>query len=420
LKANLSIGLALLALTIATMATALAQQPSPATVQPGTDVDKLFANLYPVFSHPRCLNCHGVVVEPPGDPASVTKESHPAAENDDPEKGAECGSCHDAEEVAMLWGLAPPHLRWVGLDVDAVCAIQATEAKARNTRAGGSSPGKQGSYLHHIDHDPLIRQAWDGRAGGALPIDEKKATPPGSHATFLAAATEWVNAGMPCRTNALVTQRETFSSSYSFAGPGPESRTSVSQTAARQVVVRRLRDGRVEADVDMSGSETFETVTRLMGATGPCTNTVTTTNDWSRSSPRRVNARLTVTMTGKAGYRVAVTLPEVKTTLRSVQKIEGDCGVPLFSSADTTESEWPEWTIDIECPSTVPDGDVLCIPDEPQSFSAADGLIRRREATITADTTWLRESPAATNRADTGAPLLIDSQTSWFFVMSAK
>jgi hypothetical protein len=244
--------------------------------------------------------------------------------------------------------------------------------------------------------------------------------PPGSHRTFLAAATDWVNAGMPCRTNALVTQRETFLSSYSYAGPGPDSRTSVSQTAARQVVVRRLRDGRVEADIDMSGSQTFETVTRATGPNGPCTSTVTTTDDWSRSSPRRVTARLSIAMTGKAGYRVAVRLPESKTTTRSVQKMEGDCGVPPFSSADTLELEWPEWSIDIECPSTVPEGDVFCIPDEPQSFSAADGLIRRREATITAESTWLRESPAATNRADTGAPLLIESQTWWYFVMSPK
>jgi hypothetical protein len=420
MKANLSIGLAILALALASMVTTEAQQPSRAPVQPATDVDKLFANLYPVFSHPRCLNCHGVVVEPPGDDESVTKESHPAAEKDDPEKGAECGTCHDeTEQISMLWGLAPPHLRWAGLDADALCAIQATEAKRRNTRVGGLSPATQGSYLNHIDHDPLISQAWNGRAGGALPVDEKKAAPPGTHATFLAATTEWVKAGMPCRTNALVTQRETFSSSYSFTGPTPDARTSVSQTAARHVVVRRLRDGRVEADIDMSGSETFETVSRIQGPNGPCTTTMTTTNDWSLSSPRRVDARLEVTMTGQAGYRVAVTLPETKTTLRSAQKIEGGCVTP-FSSADTVESEWPEWTIDIECPSTVPDGDVFCIPDEPQSFSAADGLIRRREATITAESTWLRESPAATNRADTGAPLLINSQTWWYFVMSPK
>jgi hypothetical protein len=414
---RMSIGaVAVVFLVLAGVISTQAQQPSRVPPQAAADIDKLFATLYPVFSHSRCENCHGVVVEPPGDDQSVTKESHPAAEQDDPERGAECGSCHDADAVAKLWGLAPPHLRWAGLDADAVCAIQSTEARRRNTRVGSTSPQKEGSYLHHITHDPLIAQAWDGLAGGALTAAEKKATPPGNHGAFVTAVAEWVNAGAPCRSTAVVTQTESFSSSYSFAGPNPDGQTTVNETAARQLIVRRLRDGRVEADIDMSGSHTMVTITRI----GACTSTTTTTEQWSRSSPRRVAADFKIATTGQAGYKISIVLPETKTMTTTRQRLQTTCGGPSLDTTDTVELEWPEWTIDIECPSTVPDGDVFCVPNEPQTLSAADGLIRRREVAITAESPWLRVSPAATNRADSGTPLSIDARTGWFVVMSPK
>ena len=417
---GLAVGLALAGNAASVATEAQARGPVPQAARPAADVDELFGRLYPVFVHPRCANCHGIVVEPPGDDNSVTKESHPAAEKDDPERGADCGSCHDAsEDIAKAWGLAPPHLRWAGRDADAICAIQASEVRRRNTRAGGNGAGRTGSYLHHLNHDSLITQAWDGKAGGALGPDEKKLpTPLPGRTQFLEDAAKWVNAGAPCRTTGLVTQSETFSSSYGFPIPGgADGRITVNETAKREVIVRRRSDGRISAEVDMSGSQTFVSVIHVQTDRGRCTATSTTTDDWSRSSPRTVDAGLKVSV-DKSGYTIAVVVPETKTTTRQTIVEANDCGFPTHNSADTLELTWPEWTIDIECPSTVPDGDVFCLPFEPQVLGAANGLIRRHVANRGEPTPWLIESPAATNRADTGTALPVDVKITWYVVMS--
>lgn len=422
MKVNASIACLALVLVLVGNAQSLIVQAqtraAAGTPASATDVDKLFAKIYPVFVHPRCANCHGIVVEPPGDDESVTKESHPAKEKDDPEPGSECGNCHDqTDEIEKAWALAPPHLRWAGRDADFVCAIQAAEVRRRNTRTGGSSADKQGSYLHHLNHDSLINQAWDGLAGGALSIKDgdKQLPAPPNRADFRAAAAAWVEAGAPCRTTALISQAETFSSSYVFPAPGGlDGKVTVNETAKRAVVVRRLPNGRAEADVDMSGSHTMISVVRL----GACSATNTITREWSRSSPRTVNAEVKITVEKEAGYAIAIEVAETQTTSRTTVHGVNDCGAPNVNSSDTVDLTWPEWTIEIQCPSMVPDGDVFCLAFEPQKLGAADGLIRRRVVDRAEPTPWLLESPAATNRGDTGAALPVDVTTTWYFVMS--
>ena len=419
LIAGLAIGLLLTGNAASVVADAQARAALPGAGQGASDVDELFDKIYPVFSHPRCANCHGIVVEPPGDDNSVTKESHPAAEKDDPEQGADCGSCHDAtKDIEKAWGLAPPHLRWAGRDADAVCAMQASEVRRRNTKAGGKAADRAGSYLHHLNHDVLITQAWDGHAGGALGATETRPAPSLGRTEFLDAAAKWVDAGAPCRTTGLVTQTETFGSRYSFPSPGGvDGRISVNETAQREVIVRRRSDGRISAEVDMSGSHTLVSVIRVVTDRGPCTATTTTTKQWSRSSPRTMNAGLRVSI-DKAGYRISVAIPETTTTTRETIVEANDCGLPTHNSAGMLDLTWPEWTIDIACPSAVPDGDVFCLAFEPQALGAANGLIRRHVANRDEPTPWLLESPAATNRADSGVALPVDVRTAWYVVMS--
>ena len=55
------------------------------------DVNELFSRIYPVFSHARCVNCHGVVQSFPGNIRSVTGDTHPGEEQGDARVAADCG-----------------------------------------------------------------------------------------------------------------------------------------------------------------------------------------------------------------------------------------------------------------------------------------------------------------------------------------
>ena len=187
----------------------------PVRAQQSGDPLDLFAKMYPVFTHPRCINCHGVVQSNPGIIRSVTAETHPGGWVGDPEDAVDCGECHNEPEVLIeAWEFtAPQSMWWIGKNVEELCMLQAGQVRNFNRAAGSASQASKGSYLNHLNTDPLITQAFDGLAGGARDSTLRE-RPPMDHPAFMAAAKAWVDAGAPCRATGLITQVEAFSSHY--------------------------------------------------------------------------------------------------------------------------------------------------------------------------------------------------------------
>ena len=58
----------------------------------------LFKEIYPVFSHPRCVNCHGVVETDPSNIRVLTGRGHGGGSvglKDYPDLDNQCSFCHD-------------------------------------------------------------------------------------------------------------------------------------------------------------------------------------------------------------------------------------------------------------------------------------------------------------------------------------
>src|SRR5438128_659094 len=77
---------------------------------------QLWAKLFPVFSHPRCINCHGVVQSQPGLIRSVTGKTHPGGfvdEPDEQDQAVNCGQCHNTPDILEeAWKLTAPESMW--------------------------------------------------------------------------------------------------------------------------------------------------------------------------------------------------------------------------------------------------------------------------------------------------------------------
>lgn len=394
--------------------------PAARAQQRGNPLD-LFQKMFPVFSHPRCINCHGVVQSNPGIIRSVTGDTHPGGWVGDPNESVECGSCHN--EPAVLehaWQFtAPQSMWWVGKNVEELCVLQAAQVKNFNRAAGSASPAARGSYLHHLNTDPLITQAFDGRAGGAR--DPLPAAPPQmGRSDFLAAAKVWVDAGAPCRANGSITQVETFSSLYSYPyQAGTDGKVTVRETAKRDVHVTRYPDGTAKANVTVGGHQTIVTFYRAVGLNGPCTVTMTSTSDWVRTSPANRAAEVEVTLED-GRYEISFTVPADKTKQASVGRLVSDCGVPGMGSNDTDdELTWEPWKFTIRCPATFAqdaDNVMTCDPLEPRKDSSASGELTRKiiDASDAAEPqSWLSVSPTGTSRSDDGATLPIVVKTTW-------
>jgi hypothetical protein len=383
----------------------------------------LFAKVFPVFSHPRCINCHGVVQSHPGIIRSVTGLTHPGGWVGDPNETVECGTCHNEPTVLeRVWEFTAPHsMWWVGKNVEELCILQAAQVRNFNRAAGSASPAARGSYLNHLGTDPLITQAFDGRAGGArdpLPA----APPPMGRSDFLAAAKEWVDAGAPCRANGLITQVETFASHYSYPYPvGTAGKVTVRESAKRDVHITRYPDGTAKGHVTIGGHQTIVIFYRDVGGGGPCEVTMTTTTDWISTNPASVGAEVDVKRLD-GGYEISFTVPGDKTQQTSAGRVVSDCGgLPNLNSDDQDdELTWQPWNFTIRCPATFTqnaDNAIMCDPRQPRDQSLAAGEMTRKivdESDAAEPQSWLSVSPAGISRADDASFLPITVTTFWF------
>jgi mono/diheme cytochrome c family protein len=151
-----------------------------------------FLKAYPVFMHPRCLNCH-----PAGDAPLQGDDSLPHAQN--VQRGPEgrgryalkCANCHQRANLAGAnmppgnpkWHMPPPGMRMVfqGKSPGELC--RQLKDPAQN---GGMTLEE---LIHHVTHDKLVLWGWD-------PGDGR--TKPPSHAEFVDHLRTWVNKGAAC------------------------------------------------------------------------------------------------------------------------------------------------------------------------------------------------------------------------------
>jgi hypothetical protein len=470
----------LLGFAIVFALTATGRTPLEAQVPVVTSgLDPLFARVYPVFAHDRCANCHGRVQHYPGFIRTVTAETHPGGDVIDPKdllpdsnkrKWVKCGDCHDAPEVEEVWEFtAPDSMEWAAKTPQEVCAIEAAQVKNFNGQAGGAEATRDGSYLHHVSTDPLIDSAWRGRAGGARTEDSDLPAPPLSKRAFVAALTDWVNAGAPCRTTGVISQVERFSATYSTPFPvGIDGKVVISTGARRELMVLRNADGTANVDITGSGHDLkVTTYKQSVPQRGLCNVTMINKTDWVRIGPDRARADLKIRVQN-GGYEINFMAPGDPTTsapaanppttssasnapfqqwrdfaaalqkpadgdvtrLTSSARLESDCGLPNVNDVDDpVEATWPAWDFTIRCPNQIPSrrGSIRCDPAEPTKKGTLTGTMTRTvlAGEDAADPqSWLNISPIGTGRADSGpgAPtsIPVTVTTMWDFTLGQK
>lgn len=219
-----------------------------------------WTELYTVFTHPRCRNCHGAT-----DPASG--ENHGGGPLDDPEDDHSCVSCHTANttlvrecihrdsanpswitvtenverEVCLRGGGEPREYRqregetwngvgeppsFVGLDMRSLCiAVK----KRKNPE----------DLLAHVRQDGLIGFAFEGRraiADGPFgPVDPEP--PPMSREEFAGLLLRWITeAAMACSTDGTVTLAD---NTMIDSRPSPFGNTAVRNKIDASVLIKK-------------------------------------------------------------------------------------------------------------------------------------------------------------------------------------
>ncbi len=152
-----------------------------------------FLAAYPVFMHPRCMNCH-----PSGDAPLQGDDSHPHTQN--VQRGGagmgkyalKCFDCHQLENVpganmppgAPNWHLPPPNMKMVfeGKSAGELCR------QLKDPKLNGGRTVQRA--IEHIKSDKLVMWGW---APG-----EGRRTPPMGHPEFSGKMQEWVAKGAAC------------------------------------------------------------------------------------------------------------------------------------------------------------------------------------------------------------------------------
>jgi len=380
----------------------------------GADPIELFAKLMPVFTHSRCINCHGAVNPFAGNThdGGVIAAGFDFTVEDMGVRNAACLQCHT---TSPDWRLAPRHLAFVNMDTKALCQLQADQVRRR-------SPA---GYISHLEGDILIDLAFEGYSGGASDVP---AQPAMSKQEFLAAARTWLSTGRAgCGGWAgTITQTETFAANYGYpiqAGSGPSS-TTVSESAKRVYALERI-DGKVTVKIEQGGHNTMTTVIRDIGPNGPCTSTATNNSDWIGLNSGTAEGRTNIDIKPDGSYAIRMIGPMEKTSGDGSSDLVTDCG-PLPTVHDTNapiELDWDPWTFTIRCPADfTPDlvrGESIdCDLYDPERFPFLKGTMTRviiNESDADKRQSWLRVSPVGNSRSDTGASLPIKIVTTWDF-----
>ncbi len=175
--------------------------PSPSASAPATETRPAahrdddasraaFLVAYPVFMHPRCMNCH-----PASDVPLQGDDSHPHAQN--VKRGPDgrglyalkCADCHQEANLPGAnmppgnpnWHLPPPQMRMV---FQGKTSVELARQLKDPSQTGGRTLDQ---IIIHVSEDKLVLGAWDPGEG--------RAPPPLSHAEFAQKMREWANKG---------------------------------------------------------------------------------------------------------------------------------------------------------------------------------------------------------------------------------
>ena len=156
--------------------------------------------VYTVFTHPRCINCHTATNYPQ---QGEERRRHFANVVRGPDghgvPGLNCVSCHqkaNADSTGVPggpdWHLAPLSMKWQDENDKPLPSGTVCRQVIDRARNGNLSP--QG-ILKHNEDAALVLWAWEP---GRRPDGTMRAAPPVTHADFVAATRRWVEAGTPC------------------------------------------------------------------------------------------------------------------------------------------------------------------------------------------------------------------------------
>jgi hypothetical protein len=158
----------------------------------------MFAELMPVFSSPRCVNCHGgtdpsVPLNHPGGRQDVPLERPGGDMTFETGRNEECLTCHTGAPDDFR--LAPKHMSFVGLDALPLCRHFRTDPLIPPLK----DPEGRAFFLAHLTNDALIGMGFVGRGGidddSAFSDETPAAPPPMGRQAFVAAASRWLNDG---------------------------------------------------------------------------------------------------------------------------------------------------------------------------------------------------------------------------------
>jgi hypothetical protein len=192
----------------------------------GDDPLALFADMMPVFSSPRCVNCHGAT-------NPQTNTNHEGGQVNMPlnaqgdmtfDSSGACIECHTAAPAS--WRLAPRHMSLVGKDTLTLCR------QMRNIN-NLADAGQRPVFVDHWHNDLLIGVAFVGQGGigdesAFAPITPEP--PSMSHAEFVAAAQRWTVDGQAAcsnKWNGTITQTFTHEQKAQFTEVVTEARITI-------------------------------------------------------------------------------------------------------------------------------------------------------------------------------------------------
>jgi hypothetical protein len=185
----------------------------------------MFTEMMPVWTSPRCVNCHGATIPdvmPEGqnhEGGLVDVVRGPSGDATFDGSGT-CQGCHDGAPPS--WRLAPARMSLVDKDAETLCR-QMRKVNSLSVAANREQ------FNQHLHNDFLIDIAFVGNRGIS---DVEAAPPPMSREAFFAAAQRWLDNGLGACSNkwsGTITETTTASETATFA-PAPGKREVTTQS----------------------------------------------------------------------------------------------------------------------------------------------------------------------------------------------
>ena len=364
-----------------------------------------FTELMPVFTHARCINCHGDV-----DP--FTNRDH---EGGQVAPGANCtaSGCHTQANNTNSqseddWKIAPQAV-WFVKQGETGFAPKTDKELCEQMADRVANRGKQ-EFMDHLQGDYLIDLGFKGRSGGASTSAEPD-QPPMPKTKFLVAAAQWMDEGFAvCEREGTIVRTETIESDNTYY-PGTPQETRIKQSGRRQVTIR-LANGRFETNVEVHGTVTTTRTLQSERNGVPCRTDINAEVAYSEVDDptpglypgQSGTASVTVKLEANGYYTVIVRLGKEKHRSVESNSVQDGCGTGLQPSpSETLETEWS--------PTSFTFRGLLNDPRNPTVLAGRELSRWFERGNSPAEDPWLPDHYAAMGLDGTIHP--VDIKTSW-------